>query len=205
MYNREPILSIHIQYHLNLTDNGDDNEDPFDTEIFETILSATLSLRKGTHENAGTNILKGTTTVAMCYLRLCTLINQHDNEISKKYKFGLLKPYFHPAPRPDGGNIDVSSDEKTPVQDAENPDLSDPQQHSQEAVPVSKVDSSYEKPCYPSPRKLHKCYRLKTFGVNYPMKSLYGFLSCLYEIQVNFYLLFINPRFNILLQLAIFI
>ena len=57
MYNREPILPIDIQYHPNLTDNGDDN-DPFNTETFETIISTTLSLRKGAHENAGANILK---------------------------------------------------------------------------------------------------------------------------------------------------
>ena len=59
--------------------------------------------------------------------------------MSKKYNVGLLKPYLDPVPRPDGGNTDVPSDEKPPVQVAENPDNSDPQ-HSQEAVP--KVDSS---------------------------------------------------------------
>ena len=70
---------------------------------------------------------------------LCTLINQHGNELSKTYNVGLLKPYLDPVPRPYGGNTDVPSDEKPPVQVAENPDNSDPQ-HSQEAVP--KVDSS---------------------------------------------------------------
>ena len=38
-------------------DNGDD-KDAFDTKTFETILSTTLSLIKGAHENAGANILK---------------------------------------------------------------------------------------------------------------------------------------------------
>ena len=45
MYNRQPVLPIDIQYNLN-TNNDAKFEYPFNKEIFNTMLSATLSLKQ---------------------------------------------------------------------------------------------------------------------------------------------------------------
>ena len=62
MYNRQPVLPIDIQYNLN-ANNDAKFEYPFNKEIFNTMLSATLSLkqkalRQKAHQKPGKNIMK---------------------------------------------------------------------------------------------------------------------------------------------------
>ena len=58
MYNRQPVLSIDIQYNLNTTNDADEFEYLFNKETFDTMLSTTLSLRQNAHQKAGENIIK---------------------------------------------------------------------------------------------------------------------------------------------------
>ena len=57
MYNRKPVLPVDIQYNLDDTENAE-NDDPFNMEVFNTILSSTLSLREEAHQEASKNIVK---------------------------------------------------------------------------------------------------------------------------------------------------
>ena len=50
VYNRQPVLPIDIECNLNRTNYGDEFEYPFNKKTFDTMLSATLSLRQKTHQ-----------------------------------------------------------------------------------------------------------------------------------------------------------
>lgn len=58
MYNRHPVLPIDIKYSLNGTDETSENDQPFNMEVFNAILSSTLSLREEAHQEASKNIAK---------------------------------------------------------------------------------------------------------------------------------------------------
>ena len=58
MYNRQPGLPIDIQYNLNTTNDASEVEYLFNKETFDTMLSATLSLRQKAYQKAGENIIK---------------------------------------------------------------------------------------------------------------------------------------------------
>ena len=56
MYNRHPVLPVDIKYSLNGTDETSENDQPFNMEVFDAILSSTLSLREEAHQEASKNI-----------------------------------------------------------------------------------------------------------------------------------------------------
>ena len=58
MYNRHPVLPVDIKYSLNGTDETSENDQPFNMEVFNAILSSTLSLREEAHQEASKNIAK---------------------------------------------------------------------------------------------------------------------------------------------------
>ena len=58
MYNRRPVLPVDIKYNLNGTDETSENDQPFNMEVFNAILSSTLSLREEAHQEASKNIAK---------------------------------------------------------------------------------------------------------------------------------------------------
>ena len=58
MYNRHPVLPVDIEYSLNGTDETSENDQPFNMEVFNAILSSTLSLREEAHQEASKNIAK---------------------------------------------------------------------------------------------------------------------------------------------------
>ena len=58
MYNRHPVLLVDIKYSLNGTDETSENDQPFNMEVFNAILSSTLSLREESHQEASKNIAK---------------------------------------------------------------------------------------------------------------------------------------------------
>ena len=58
MYNRHPVLPVDIKYSVNGTDETSENDQPFNMEVFNAILSSTLSLREEAHQEASKNIAK---------------------------------------------------------------------------------------------------------------------------------------------------
>ena len=58
IHNRHPVLPVDIKYSLNGTDETSENDQPFNMEVFNAILSSTLSLREEAHQEASKNIAK---------------------------------------------------------------------------------------------------------------------------------------------------
>ena len=58
MYNIHPVLPVDIEYSLNGTDETSVNDQPFNMEVFNAMLSSTLSLRNEAHQEASKNIAK---------------------------------------------------------------------------------------------------------------------------------------------------
>ena len=106
MYNRHPVLPIDIKYNLNSASVGAESD--FDLDTFNSILSATLSLRDEKHKEASKNIKKAQEKQQKDYNRRHTvpssIIKPKDEVLLKdqrridrkggKFSFKWLGPYI---------------------------------------------------------------------------------------------------------------
>ena len=87
MYNRHPVLPVDIKYSLNGTDETSENDQPFNMEVFNAILSSTLSLREEAHQEVSKNIAKAQ-RLKKSSKKIITADIQCQRHLRPKIKFG---------------------------------------------------------------------------------------------------------------------